>query len=107
MVFSCVCVGLGGVLLLALPLLPLPPGGKVALLAVSAVLPPITFALGPAVLGEIVPDAQPQRAHRHQHCGLHQRRCRRAGGDGKLVQAQSHAGAAHGASNSASAYAAR
>ncbi|AOY91592.1 MFS transporter [Cupriavidus sp. USMAA2-4] len=95
-VFSCVCVGLGGVLLLALPLLPLPPGGKVALLAVSAVLPPITFALGPAVLGEIVPDAQ-----RSALIAISTAVSTSAGAVapvvmGKLVQAQSHAGAAHG-----------
>jgi len=96
--FGCICVGIGGVVLLLLPVLPLPPGGKVALLAVSATLPPIAFALGPAILGEIVPDAQ-----RSAIIALSTAVATSAGAVapvvmGRLVQAQAqaHAGAAHG-----------
>jgi len=93
-VFGCVCVGIGGVVLLLLPVLPLPPVGKVALLALSAMLPPIVFALGPAILGEIVPDAQ-----RSAIIALSTAVATSAGAIapvvmGRLVQA--HAGAAHG-----------
>lgn len=57
-VFGSVCVIAGGVLNLLLPLSVLSPGEKVTLLAAAATLPPIAFALGPAVLAEITPDTQ-------------------------------------------------
>lgn len=56
--FACGCMAFGGVLFLLLPVLPLTSGGKVTLLAVASMLPPLTFSLLPAVLGEIVPDSQ-------------------------------------------------
>jgi MFS family permease len=57
-VFGAVCIGIAGVLFLALPLLPVAPGMKVVMLAVAASLPLVAYAVGPAILGEIVPDAQ-------------------------------------------------
>lgn len=56
--FSCACMTFGGVLFLLLPVMPLSPGGKVTMLAIASMLPPLSFALLPAVLGEIVPDGQ-------------------------------------------------
>ncbi|WP_019447625.1 MFS transporter [Cupriavidus sp. BIS7] len=56
--FSCGCVGIGGLILLLFPSIATTPGGRVAMLAVASTLPPLAFSLGPAVLGEIVPDAQ-------------------------------------------------
>jgi len=56
--FACGCVAIGGLIFLALPSLATTPGGKVALLAVASMLPPLAFALGPAVLAEIIPDEQ-------------------------------------------------
>ncbi len=56
--FSCACMTFGGVLFMLLPQLPLTAGGKVTMLAIASMLPPISFALLPAVLGEIVPDSQ-------------------------------------------------
>lgn len=57
-IFSCACVGFGGLILLLFPSIATTPGGKVAMLAVASTLPPLAFSLGPAVLSEIVPDAQ-------------------------------------------------
>lgn len=56
--FSCACMTFGGVLFMLLPQLPLTSGGKVTMLAIASMLPPISFALLPAVLGEIIPDSQ-------------------------------------------------
>ncbi|WP_179402066.1 MFS transporter [Burkholderia guangdongensis] len=57
-VFAAACVGIGGMLFIALPALPLTPLEKVALIAVAVSLPQTAFTLGPAIVGEIVPDAQ-------------------------------------------------
>jgi MFS family permease len=94
-VFGAICVGIGGLLFLCLPVLPLGPGGKVAMLAVAATLPPVAFALGPAILAEIIPDAQ-----RSAVIALSTAVATSAGAVapvvmGRLVQGQSHAGA-HG-----------
>ncbi|MFJ4293818.1 MFS transporter [Cupriavidus sp. NPDC089707] len=94
--FGCVCVGVGGVAMLLLPFVPLPPVGKVALLAVSTTLPTIAAALGPAVLGEIVPDSQ-----RSGLIALATAVATSAGAIapvvmGRLVQTRASAGAAHG-----------
>ncbi|WP_420995278.1 MFS transporter [Cupriavidus sp. 30B13] len=94
-VFGAACVGLGGALFVCLPLLPLSPGQKVALLAVAATLPPVAFAVGPAILAEIVPDAQ-----RSAIIALSTAVSTSAGAIapvvmGRLVQVQGHGGA-HG-----------
>ncbi|AQV93139.1 MFS transporter [Cupriavidus necator] len=94
-VFGCVCIGLGGLLFLCLPVLQLPPGGKVLMLALAATLPPVAFALGPAILAEIVPDGQ-----RSAVIALSTAVATSAGAIapvvmGRLVQAQAH-GSAHG-----------
>ncbi|WP_043418089.1 MFS transporter [Cupriavidus basilensis] len=92
-VFGSACVGVGGLLFLALPLLSLSPGGKVALLALAATLPPVAFAVGPAILAEIVPDAQ-----RSAIIALSTAVATSAGAIapvvmGRLVQVQGHPGA--------------
>lgn len=57
-VFGSACVAIGGVLFVALLVLPLARGEKVALIALASALPTVIFVLGSAILGEIVPDAQ-------------------------------------------------
>jgi len=57
-VFGCVCVGLGGLGLLAQALIPMETGYRMAMLTIAATLPNMVFTLGPAILAEITPDAQ-------------------------------------------------
>jgi MFS family permease len=54
----CITVLAGGAMLATLPLFPLPPIGKAALLAFACALPTLCFTLAPALLAEVVPDSQ-------------------------------------------------
>lgn len=57
-VFASLALFAGGILLLALPLLPMGGMAKVLLLSVVAGLTPLIYALGPAMMGSVTPDSQ-------------------------------------------------
>jgi MFS family permease len=56
--FGSICVGVGGLGLLVPAFFPMATPYRLILLTAAATLPNMVFALGPAILAEITPDAQ-------------------------------------------------